>query len=113
MMKKPPYVSHYLVLKDLLDGVDVRQYSDAVVYLTARIENIKCDLVKQGISFIEDISKESRYAHYKPYILLPTADNINRAKELLELYSTDEVIEFLADKPNIEAVSYNEAQRSN
>ena len=112
-MKKPPYVSHYLVLKDLLDGVDVRQYSDAVVYLTSRIENIKLDITKQGIEFIEDISKESRYAHYKPYILLPTADNINRAKELLERYKTDEVIEFLVDKPNIEVVGYNEAQGNN
>ena len=101
------------MLKDLLDGIDVRQYSDTVVYLTSRIENIKLDITKQNIEFIEDISKESRYAHYKPYILLPTADNINRAKELLERYSTDEVIEFLADKPNIEAVSYNEAHRSN
>jgi len=113
MMKKPPFVSHYLVLKDLLEGVDVRQYSDAVVYLTARIENIKLDITKQGVEFVEDISRESRYAHYKPYILLPTAENINRAKELLERYKTDEVIEFLTDKPNIEAVGYNEAQGSN
>jgi len=112
-MKKPPYVSHYLVLKDLLDGVDVRQYSDAVVYLTARIENIKLDITKQGVEFVEDISRESRYAHYKPYILLPTAENINRAKELLERYKTDDVIEFLVDKPNIEAVGYNEAQGNN
>ncbi len=112
-MKKPPYVSHYLVLKDLLDGVDVRQHSDVVVYLTSRIENIKLDITKYGVEFIEDISKESRYAHYKPYILLPTADNINRAKELLEKYGTDEVLEFLESKPNIEAVGYYEAQWSN
>ena len=112
-MKKPPYVSHYLVLKDLLAGVDVRRYSDTVVYLTSRIENIKCELVKNGVSFIEDISRESNYAHYKPYILQPTADNLNRAKELLERYKTDEVINFLADKPNIEAMSYNEAKGSN
>ena len=113
MMKKPPYISHYLVLNDLLNGVDVRQYSDTIVYLTSRIENIKCDLVKNGISFIEDITKESRYAHYKPYVLQQTADNLNRAEELLKRYKTDEIIEFLADKPNIEAVSCNEAQGSN
>lgn len=112
-MKKPPYISHYLVLKDLLDNVDVRQYSDTIVYLTSRIENIKLDITKQGIEFIEDISKESRYAHYKPYVLRRTADNLNKAKELLNRYKTDEVIIFLADKPNIEAVGCNEAKRSN
>ena len=112
-MKKPPYISHYLVLKDLLDGVDVRQYSDTVVYLTSRIENIKLDITKHGVEFIEDITKESRYAHYKPYIILPSEDNLGRAKELLERYKTDEVIDFLADKPNIEAVGYNEAQGGN
>jgi len=112
-MRKPSYVSHYLVLKDLLNGIDVRQYSDTVVYLTSRIENIKLDITKHGVEFIEDISRESRYAHYKPYILLPTADNLKKAKELLERYRTDDVIGFLADKPNIEAVGYYEAQGSN
>ena len=94
-MKKPPYVSHYLVLKDLIDGVDVRQYSDVVMYLTTRIENIKVDLVKNGIEFIEDITRVSKYSTYKPYILYPSIENINKAKKLLELYKTDEVLKFL------------------
>lgn len=94
-MKKPPYVSHYLVLKDLLTGIDVRMYSDTLFYLTSRIENIKCDLVKEGIEFIEDISKETSYSYYKPYILTPSETNILRAKKLLERYASKEVIKFL------------------
>ncbi len=110
-MKKPPFISHYLVLNDLLNGVNVRQYNDTVVYLTSRIENIKCDLVKSGIEFVEDITKESRFTHYKPYVLLQTAENISKARKLLEHYKTDEVVKFLEEKPSIEAVSCNEAQR--
>ncbi len=98
-MKKPNYVSHYLVLSDLLANIDVRKHSDIVFYLTSRIENIKSDLVKSGIEFIEDVSRESRYSHYKPYILQPTTDNLNKAKELLKKYTTDEVLSFLEDKP--------------
>jgi len=110
-MKKPPYVSHYLVLSDLLENIDVRQFSDIIAYLTSRIENIKVDLVKSGIEFIEDVSRESRYSHYKPYILQPTADNLNKAKELLKSYATDEVLAFLEQKPNAE--DYRESKGSN
>lgn len=100
-MRKPNFVSHYLVLSDLLNDVDVREKSDIIFYLTARIENIKLDLVKQGIMFIEDASKESRYSHYKPYILVNTDDNINRAKKLLESYASDEVLSFLENKQTV------------
>ena len=100
-MKKPSYVSHYLVLKDLLDNIDVRVSSDVIVYLTSRIENIKCDLVKSGIEFIEDVSKDSTYSHYKPYVLCSTNENLNRAKELLERYATDEVLSFLKNKQKV------------
>ena len=97
-MKKPKFVSHYLVLKDLLNYVDVREKSDIIFYLTARIENIKMDLVKQGLEFVEDATKESTYSHYKPYILVSTTDNLNRAKKLLESYTTDDVLSFLENK---------------
>ena len=110
-MKKPKHVSHYLVLTDLLNNIDVRQFSDIIVYLTSRIENIKVDLVKSGIEFIEDVSRESRYSHYKPYILQPTADNLNKAKELLKSYASDEVLTFLEQKPNAE--DYRESKGSN
>lgn len=112
-MRKPPYLSHYLVLKDLIDGIDVRRYSDINTYLTSRIENIKCDLVKYGIKFIEDVSEESRYSHYKPYILFPSFENIQRAKELLKIFGTDEVLAFIETKPNIDGVSHYENSRSN
>ena len=97
-MKKPKFVSHYLVLKDLLNYVDVREKSDIIFYLTARIENIKMDLVKQGIEFVEDATKESTYSHYKPYILVSTTDNLSRAKKLLESYASDDVLSFLENK---------------
>ena len=103
-MRKPRFISHYLVLNDLLNNIDVRKNSDTVVYLTSRIENIKMDLVKSGIEFIEDVSRESRYSYYKPYILQPTAENLSKAKKLLASYATDEVLSFLEQKPNIEVV---------
>lgn len=97
-MKKPPFISHYLVLKDLIAGIDVRAKSDTIFYLTSRIENIKVDLVKEGIEFIEDISKETTYSHYKPYLLMPSEDNINKAIKLLRRYETKKVLEFISEK---------------
>ncbi len=97
-MKKPAFVSHYLVTRDLIDGVDVRQYSDNIVYLTARIENVKCDLVKEGLRFDEEARAESRYANYKPYVLETDAANMARAEQLLKRYGTDEVLQFLEGK---------------
>ena len=93
-MKKPPYISHYLVLRDLLNGVDVRQYSDSVHYLTSRIENIKNDLVKQGLEFDEAAIAKSKYSHYKPYILIRTEENLKRAEKLLKRYGTANVLRF-------------------
>lgn len=111
-MKKPPYVSHYLVLSDLLENIDVRKFSDTIVYMTSRIENVKMDIAKQGVNFIEDVSRESRYSHYKPYILVPTADNLNRAKELQKRYATEDVLYFLEQKPRIDVNQHNESKGS-
>lgn len=108
-MKKPPLVSHYLILRDLINGIDVRTYSDIVIYLTSRIENIKVDLVKNGIQFIEDITRESKYSTYKPYILYPSEENIQKAKKLLKTYETKEVLLFLEQKQLIS----NEVNRKN
>ena len=94
-MRKPILVSHYLILRDLMNDVDVRQFSDRVVYLTARIENIKYDLVKQGLRFDEDAESNSIYSHYKPYILIKDDENMELAKRLLKRYATDKVIQFL------------------
>ena len=98
VMKKPPYVSHYLVLKDLIAGADVRVKSDTIFYLTSRIENIKLDLVKDGIEFIEDISKETTYSHYKPYLLVPSKSNLNKANKILKRYETKKVLDFISQK---------------
>lgn len=94
-MKKPNYISHYLVLKDLIDNVDVRKHSDSVVYLTSRIENIKRNLVKQGLRFDEKAIAYSKYSHYKPYVLEVDCGNIEQAKELLKVYATSKVLAFL------------------
>ena len=97
-MKKPPYISHYLVLKDLIAGIDVRAKSDTIFYLTSRIENIKVDLVKDSIEFIEDISKKTTYSHYKPYLLVPSESNLNKAKKVLKRYETKKVLDFISRK---------------
>jgi len=94
-LKKPPFTSHYLVLKDLIVGVDVRQHSDVVHYLTSRIENIKNDFVNQGLLFDEDAKEKSRYSYYKPYLLIQSRDNLDLAEQILTRYGTDKVIEFL------------------
>ena len=83
-MKKPPYISHYLVLKDLINKVDVRRVNDSIVYLVSRIENIKLWLKSRGIEFIENATSNSRFATYKPYILVDNEVNMKRAKELLK-----------------------------
>lgn len=99
-MKKPKGVSYYLVLRDLIEGVDVRAKSDTVFYLTSRIENIKCNLNKQGLEFIDDITKETTFSHYKPYILKPSKSNIQKAEDLMQIYATDDVLEFLEEARN-------------
>lgn len=107
-MRKPHYLSHYLVLKDLINGIDVREKNDVIFYLTSRIENIKCDLVKNGIEFIEDILKETSYSHYKPYILNPSENNILKAKKLLERFASKEVLNFLERK---KITNHNQKQK--
>ena len=94
-MKKPPFISHYLVLRDLIQGIDVRQYSDSIHYLTSRIENIKNDLVKQGLEFDETAIAKSKYSHYKPYVLIRTEENMKRAEKLLKRYGTMNILRFL------------------
>jgi len=105
-MKKPRFISHYLVLRDLLQGIDVRRFSDTVVYLTSRIENIKHDLVKRGLEF-EDEIRETSYSHYKPYRLKQTEANIALATRLLDEYFTEKVGAFLEAHYRIETGGEN------
>lgn len=94
-IKKPPFLSHYLVLRDLIDGVDVRSKNDSIFYFTSRIENIKLYLKNIGIEFDEDAKSYSKYSDYKPYILIQSESNIKRAYELLENFESKEILEFL------------------
>jgi len=100
-MRKPPFVSHYLVLNDLIAEVDVRKFSDNLTYLTSRIENIKLDLVNRGLLFNEEAKAQSRYSSYKPYVLIRSVENIENAKRLLSEYETEAVQEFLANTARI------------
>jgi hypothetical protein len=102
---KPSFLSHYLVLKDLIDGIDVRKYPDTIHYNTSRIENIKNDLSNKGILFDEDAKASSRFSYYKPYIIIRTKDNLELAKEILNQYETKKVLEFLEN--------HNEVNREN
>jgi len=97
--KKPAFVSHYLVLSDLIAGIDVRQYPDMLHYNTSRIENIKNDLVKEGIQFDEDAKALSRFSYYKPYIIIRTKENLELAEQVLKRFATDKVMEFLEQHP--------------
>lgn len=98
---KPAFISHYLVLRDLISGVDVRQYSDSIVYLCSRIENIKNDLVNHGLKFDDDAVAYSTYSHYKPYVLVQDSENIELAKTILESLKTDKVVQFLENASQI------------
>jgi len=100
--KKPNFISHYLVLKDLISGVDVRQFSDHIVYLTSRIENIKNELCNRGLLFDEYAIAYTKLSHYKPYVLIQTEANIKLAKELLEQYKTEKVSNFLSRKDEVQ-----------
>lgn len=95
--KKPNFISHYLVLRDLIDGVDVRSKNDVIFYLTSRIENIKLYLKEMGLLFDEDAKSYSTYSDYKPYILLQSEANIKKAYSLLDSLETKEILEFLED----------------
>ena len=96
-IKKPPFISHYLVLRDLIDGVDVRDRSANISYLTSRIENIKLYLKEMGLQFDEDAKAYSKYSDYKPYILVQNEKNLIVAYSLLEQLETKEILEFLEE----------------
>ena len=95
-MRKPPFISHYLVLKDLIKGIDPRVKSPKIDYLCSRIENIKNHFkTKDGLRFDENAKAYGKYAPYKPYILIDDKENIELAHILLKRYKTDNVIQFL------------------
>ncbi len=100
--KKPINVSKYLVLKDLINGVDVRSKVDFIHYLTSRIENVKCDLANEGLEFQESVLSYTSYSHYKPYLLVPSVGNIKKAEQLLKKYETKEILEFLSNRQDID-----------
>jgi len=99
LQKKPSYLSHYLVLSDLIAGIDVRQYPDILHYNTSRIENIKNNLVKDGLLFDEEAKAFSRFSYYKPYVLIRSKDNLELAKQVLKKFATDKVMDFLEQHP--------------
>jgi hypothetical protein len=96
-IKKPPFISHYLVLRDLIDGIDVRSKNDSIFYFTSRIENIKLYLKEMGLQFDENAKAYSTFSDYKPYILMQNESNIKKAYSLLEQLETKEILEFLEE----------------
>jgi len=97
-IRKPRFISHYLVLRDILRGKDVRRYSSEIEYLTSRIENIKLWLSKQGLVFEEDARAMGRYSFYKPYRLVLSIENFSRAYALLEKLESDKIKAFLEER---------------
>ena len=95
--KKPPFVSHYLVLRDLIDGIDPRSKNDNIFYFTSRVENIKLYFKEMGLEFDENAKAYSTFSDYKPYILIQNESNIKKAYSLLEQLETKEILEFLEE----------------
>ena len=94
-IKKPPFISHYLVLRDLIDGVDVRSKNDNIFYFTSRIENIKLYLKEIGLQFDENAKAYSTFSDYKPYVLMQNESNIKKAYEILDRFESKEILEFI------------------
>ena len=94
-IKNPPFISHYLVLRDLIDGVDVRSKNDNIFYFTSRIENIKLYLKEIGLQFDENAKAYSTFSDYKPYVLIQNELNIKRAYEILDRFESKEILEFI------------------
>ena len=101
--KKPKFISHYLVLRDLIHGVDPRKYNDTTHYLTSRVENIKCDLIKKyGLEFDESAKAYGKYAPYKPYVLIKTDQNIKKAKAALMSILNKDIKAFLGIEDEVQ-----------
>ena len=94
-IKKPPFISHYLVLRDLIDGIDVRSKNDSIFYFTSRIENIKLYLKEIGLEFDENAKAYSTFSDYKPYVLMQNETNIKKAYEILDRFESKEILDFI------------------
>lgn len=84
-MRKPTHLSHYLIVTALINGERVTT-ADSQAFYTSRIENIISEFRSEGISFQEDVKENSRFSWYKPYVLVQTKENFERAKELQDRY---------------------------
>lgn len=77
-MKKPKYLSHYLIITALINDETVST-TDTKAFYTSRIENIITAFRDEGILFQEDAKAISKYSWYKPYILVKTDENLQNA----------------------------------
>lgn len=84
-MKKPKYLSHYLILTALINDETVST-TDTKAFYTSRIENIITAFRDEGILFQEDAKAISKYSWYKPYILVKTDENLQNAIALQNQY---------------------------
>lgn len=84
-MKKPKYLSHYLIITALINDEPVST-ADSQIFYTARIENIISEFRDEGILFQEDAKATSKYSWYKPYILVQSDENLLNAIALQNSY---------------------------
>jgi UDP:flavonoid glycosyltransferase YjiC (YdhE family) len=85
-MKKPPFISHFLVIEDLKHRVDIST-TDGAVYFCRRLENIFSEFRKEGVIFNEHNYTSSKFSNYKIYQIIYTPDNLNRLLELQKQYA--------------------------
>ncbi len=85
-MKKPPFLSHLLIGKALLEKRPVSTSLGVDHFFVRRIENIISEYRKEGVLFDEQATEESRYSWYKPYRIIDTPENVERLKNLVDYF---------------------------
>ncbi len=84
-MRKPPHLSHYLIITSLINEEPVST-KDSQLFYTSRIENIITEFRDAGLLFKEDAKATSKYSWYKPYILVQSDENLLNAIALQNSY---------------------------
>lgn len=87
-MSKLPYESHYLAITALIEGRPLNGKNGYDEFRCSRMSNIISDFRRDGLLIDEKAIARSSYSHFKPYRLIQSADNLQRAKEIQEKYKS-------------------------
>jgi hypothetical protein len=88
-MSKLPYESHYLAITALVEGRPLNGRNGYDEFKCARMSNIISDFRHiDGLLIDEKAIARSSYSHFKPYRLIQSLENLQRAKEIQEKYKS-------------------------